>query len=80
MIETTARLIKAEIVNERFNTENYPSKYDIEHHEKSLVPLLRLFMNEVTSDVLRQSSIGQTITKAIRTRFNIPPLLFGLGI
>ena len=80
MIKTAARLIKAEIVNQRFNTENYPSKYDIEHHEKSLVPLLRLFMNEVTSDVLKQSSIGETITKAIRTRFYIPPLLFGLGI
>ena len=63
MIKTAARLIKAEIVNQRFNTENYPSKYDIEHHEKSLVPLLRLFMNEVTSDVLKQSSIGETITK-----------------
>ena len=35
-------------------------------------------MNEVTSDELKQSSIGQTITKAIR--FFIPPLVFRLGI
>ena len=73
-------MIKAEIVNQRFNTEDYPSKHDIAHHEKSLVPLLCIFMNEVTSDELKQSSIGQTITKAIRTRFYILPLLFGLGI
>ena len=83
-------MIKAEIVNRRFNTEDYPSKYDIEHHEKSLVPLLRLLTNEVTSCELEQSSIGQTrfcvdgtkhdIGQAIRTRFYIPPLLFGLGI
>ena len=80
IIKTAAKLIKAEIVNQRFNAEDYPSKYDIEHHEKSLVPLLHLFMNEVTSDELKQSSIGQTITKVIGTRFYIPPLLFGLGI
>ena len=48
--------------------------------KKNLVPLLYLFMNEVTSDELKQSSIGQTITKAIRTRFFIPPLVFRLGI
>ena len=73
IIKTAAKLIKAEIVNQRFNTEDYPSKYDIEHHEKSLVPLLSVFMNEVTSDELNQSSIGQTITKTIRTRFYIRP-------
>ena len=43
IIKTAAKLIKAEIVNQRFNAEDYSSKYDIEHHEKSLVPLLRLF-------------------------------------
>ena len=42
IVKTAAQLIKAEIVNQRFNTEDYPSKYDIEHHEKSLIPLLRL--------------------------------------
>ena len=80
VIKTTAKLIKAEIVNQRFNTEDCPSEYNIEHHEKNLVPLLHLFMNEVATDELKQSSVGQTITKAIRTRFYIPPLLFGLGI
>ena len=50
IIKTAAILIKAEIVNQRFNTEDYPCKYDIEHQAKSLVPLLHLFMNEVTSD------------------------------
>ena len=67
VIKTAVKLIKAKIVNQRFNTEDYPSKYNIEHHEKNLVPLLRLFMNEVTSDKLKQSSISQTLTKAIRT-------------
>ena len=43
IIKTAAKLIKVEIVNQRFNTKNYPSKYDIEHHEKGLIPLLRLF-------------------------------------
>ena len=43
IIKTVAKLIKVEIVNQRFNTKNYPSRYDIEHHEKGLVPLLRLF-------------------------------------
>ena len=37
-------------------------------------------MNEVTSDKLKQSSIGETIIKAIQIQFYIPPLLFGLGI
>ena len=80
IIKTAAKLIKAEISNQKFNTDSYPSRHDIEHHESSLVPLLRLFMEGLTSDELKQSAIGQTITKAIQTRFYIPPLLLGLGI
>jgi len=80
IIKTAAKLIKAEIANQKFNLDSYPSIYDIEHHETSLVPLLRLFMKGLISDELKQSSIGQTITKAIVTRLYIPPLLFGLGI
>ena len=37
-------------------------------------------MQELVSDELKQSSIGQAIIKAIKTRCYIPPLLFGLGI
>ena len=80
IIKTAAKLIKAEVANQKFNTDEYPSRYDIEHHKTSLVPLLRLFMKGVTNDELKQSSIGQTITKAIQTRYYIPPLLLGLGI
>ena len=80
MITTAAKLIKAEIQNLKFNTEEYPSKQDIENHSDSLAPLLHQFMQELVSDELKQSSIGQAIMKAIKTRCYIPPLLFGLGI
>ena len=36
ILKTTVKLIKEKIVNQRFNTEDYPSKYDKEHHEKKL--------------------------------------------
>lgn len=44
IVKTAAKLIKAEIRANKFNTEHYPSNNDIESHEDSLVPLLRLFM------------------------------------
>ena len=35
VIKTAAKLIKAEIVNQKFNTEDNQCKYDIEHHKKA---------------------------------------------
>ena len=80
IVKTAAKLIKAEIKAQKFNTEEYPSNKDIQCHQESLVPLLRLFMKVLISDELKQSSIGQAITKAVRPKSYIPPLLFGLGV
>ena len=80
IIKTAAKLIKAEIQNQKFNTEIYPSRRDIENHTDSLAPLLQNFMKELVCDELKQSSIGQAIMKAVKIRFYIPPLLFGLGV
>ena len=57
--------------------DEYSSKHDIQSHQDSLVPL---FMEKLTSDYLKQSSIDQALTKAVRPKSYIPPLLFGLGI
>ena len=62
IVKTAARLIKAEINNQNFNIDEYPSKTDIEKHQNSLVPLLHLFMKELNPNELKQSSIGQAIT------------------
>ena len=77
-MKTAAKLIK--IRNKRFNVEKYLPKDDIELHENRIVPLLRLFMKELTSDELNQSSIGQAKTKAVSSKPYIPPLLFVLEI
>ena len=34
IIKTAAKFIKAEIANQKFNTEDNQCKYDIEHHER----------------------------------------------
>ena len=53
IIKTAAKLIKAEIQNQKFNTEEYPSRHDIESHMDSLAPLLQYFMKELVCDELR---------------------------
>ena len=72
-----AKLIKSEI---KCNVEEYPSIEDVELLENKIVPLLRLFMKELNSDELKQSPVGQAMTKAVRLRSYIATLMFGLGI
>lgn len=77
IVKMAAKLIKSEI---KCNVEEYPSIEDVELLENKIVPLLRLFMKELNSDELKQSPVGQAMTKAVRLRSYIATLMFGLGI
>ena len=50
LVKTAGKLIRAGIKAQEFDTGEYPSKQDIERHQESLILLLRLFMETLTSD------------------------------
>ena len=66
-----AKLIKLEVKAQKF--VEYSSKDDIDHHENSITQFLRFHMKGLTSDDLKQSSIGQIIAKAVRQKSYILP-------
>ena len=76
IVKTAAKLIKAEIKAQTFNTEEYPSNKDIQCHQESLVPLLRLFMKVLISDELKKSSIRQAITESSKTKIIYTTIAF----
>lgn len=79
IIKTAAKLIMAEIREHEYNTVFYPSQNDI--LLQRMVPAgLKLLLEVLVKDELKQQSIGQAITYAARPRSFIPPILFGLAV
>ena len=83
VIKTTAKLICEEIRQMTLENEVYPSPEDIKNSaiNNSWCPkLLRTLLAAVVANVMKQSSIGQSIIKAARPCTAIPPILFGIGV
>jgi hypothetical protein len=83
IIETAAKLILGDIRSKEYDLEFYPGNEDIETLSRGtdwVPPFLRLFLETMIKDPLRQVSIGQSIVNVIRPRSSIPPILFGLGV
>ena len=64
----------------RYETNVYLSKADIELGAEFLPPTLKLLMIVLVGQGSKQASLGQCILKAMKPKFVIPPLLFGLGV
>ena len=78
IIKAAANLIKAEIKEQNYDSDVYPTANDIKH--LNWIPdNLRLFLKNLINSELKQESLGQCIIKATNW-FSIPPLLFGLGV
>ena len=79
IITTAAKLILAEIREHEYSTAFYPLQEDI--LSKQTVPAgLKLLLEVLVKDELKQQSVGQAITYAARPRSFIPPILFGLAV
>ena len=83
IIKQAAKLILGELKSTVFDTTQYPSHEMIKDIEfgKSWVPsYLRLLMETLIKNDLKQASIGQAIVSASRPRLCISPIMFGLGV
>ena len=80
IVKTAAKLIKPELKSDKNFINEYPSKEDIKDHSNSLALPLRLFMKELVVGEVKQSSLGQAIKKARKTRSYVPSLFFRLGV
>ena len=83
IIKQAAKLILGELKSTVFDVTEYPSHEMIKDipFGKSWVPsYLRLLMEILVKNDLKQASIGQAIVSASRPRSCISPILFGLGV
>ena len=81
IILMAAKLIIADIRTMEYDNEFYPTNEAIASEEdnlKWLAPKLKLFMESCVRVPLKQASIGQCLTHAVRPR-TIPPILFGIA-
>ena len=80
---TCAKLLREEIREQEYCMEKYPSTDEIRDIKKGrefLTPLTRIFIETLIKDDIKQNSIGQSLTQAVRPRSMIAPLLFGIGV
>ena len=83
IIEAAAKLILNEIRLKRYDCTTYPSEEVIASTKENkawLTPGLRKFMECCIRCPLRQASIGQSITFAVKPKSCIPPILFGCAV
>ena len=83
IVTAAAKLIKASIQDLKYNTEQYPVNSDISDRStaKQWVPqLLRLFLEKLVTDEIKQISLGHSIVQASRPRSLLSPVLFGVGV
>jgi hypothetical protein len=83
IVETAAKLIRAELKEQKYDMDSYPSLYDVKNIDvcrKFVPPLLQtLFQTLVTND-LKQVAIGNCVVQAARPRSVITPVLYGVGV
>ena len=83
IVEAAAKLIRANIHESVARLEEYPSNSSIRDRElaKQWVPsLLRLFLQTLISDEIKQVAVGHSIVQASGPRGIISPVLFGVGV
>ena len=83
IISMAANLILDDIRSSNFDCEWYPSTEIMQSTENELewIPhKLRLFMQYVCKNTLKQNSIAQALVTATCPRSCVPPILFGLGV
>ena len=83
IISMAANLILDDIRSSKFDCEWYPTTeimQSTEHVLEWIPSKLRLFMQCICKNTLKQSSIGQVLVSATHPRSCVPPILFGLGV
>ena len=83
IISTAAKLILDDMRSKDFSSEFYPMREEIASCDEGKLwvpPYLRLFMEKIIKNPLKQASLGQAIVSAARPRSCIAPILFGLGV
>ena len=83
VIETAAKLIINNIRNTTFDCSTYPSNDCIENNDSNkqwMPPYLRIFLENLLKDTVKQVSIGHAIVHATHPRSAVPPLTFALGV
>jgi len=83
IVAAAAKLIKASIREMKSNTEKYPVNSEVSDcsvAKEWVPPLLRLLLQDIIPDELKQIALGQSIVQASRPRSLIAPVLFGVGV
>ena len=78
---TAAKVIIAEIRENKYDTSTYPKTTDIRNATGDWIPkLLKPFLQVLPRSDLRQNSIGQTVVQAAKPRSTIMLVPFGLAV
>jgi hypothetical protein len=81
LVKSAAALIRAQLRELEFDVTNYPSSDNILLDDESVIPpLLKLFLDCLINDKLKQASPAQCIVQASRPRTSILPIPFSLGV
>jgi len=83
IVIAAARLIKASILEASYSVDEYPPNSTLKDPEllKECVPeLVKIFMEKLVNDELKQVAIGHSLMQAVRPRSVIAPVLFALGV
>ena len=82
IVIAAAKIIKAEIRENSYDTETYPTNEDIVDNTRARqwIPRhLQMFLKSIIVSELKQNSIGHSIVESARKNV-ITPTLFGLGV
>jgi hypothetical protein len=83
IVVAAARLLKDSIRRQHFDTDVYPEPSDVGDLSKCktwLPTLLRIFVDELFADEVKQVSLGQSIVQSVKLRAVISPVLLGVGL
>ena len=85
IVIAAAKIIRAQIREQKHDSKFYPTDEDIGNIDQSnrnrWVPQhLQTFLKTIIPSKLKQNSIGHVIVQSARPRSVITPILFGLGI
>lgn len=81
LVRKAAALVLAEIREAEFERKLYPSPDEISGDGLQVVPsLLRIFLQRLLSNPLKQAALGQAVVQACKPNSCIMPLLFGVGV
>ena len=83
IVVAAAKIIRAEIREQEYNSKLYPTNEDIKDIDQSnrWVPRhLQTLLKTIIPSKLKQNSIGHAIVQSARPRSVITPILFGVGV